>query len=158
MLEAWFVFIHFLLVPKPMLLTIPHTSHQDVGRSSSKGKSLHQARGRLSLGEIPGPRELCQPHRAHCPELAVGVSGRSLLQPAAQADMRRQGAHAVSQAGPRRAAGRARLPGQPWKSSRWCWVCPWPQPVGVLPGPSWPRWRLRWHPLASWGSQVPGLA
>ena len=85
------VCIQFYLVPKPMLFTTPHTSHQDVRGSSSEGKSLSQARGRVPLREIPGPRELCRPHRAHCPVLVVRVSGHGISESAAQANMRRVG-------------------------------------------------------------------
>lgn len=74
------VCIHFYMVPKPMLLTILHISPQDGRGSSSKGKSLKQARGELSLREIPGPRELHWPRGADCQMLVVrGTSPRDML-------------------------------------------------------------------------------
>lgn len=69
------VCIQYYLVPKPMLLTISHTSRQEVWGSPSRGKSLKTSKRRTATKRIsraqrlPGPTEptLNTGHQGHRP-------------------------------------------------------------------------------------------
>lgn len=119
------VYIQYCLVPKPMLLTILHTSHQK-GGAHLKEKALNEQEATVTKRSFQGPENSTaeswssgsQATRSSdlLPKQTCRVGGYMRLG--------RRGPHLGRQRTMPSSRASLRLPGLRWKSSQWCWACP----------------------------------